>query len=496
MQHLHLKKLAQGSITILIFSFLSSPLGYLMRFLFARVLSIQDYGILYSIIGLFWFFITFNDLGLGYSVSYFVPKFFKKKQYTNVWNAFIYDLVLESVTASVIGLAIIWKADWLAEHYFKVSESQTLLRIFFLYILCNSTNSAIKKIFNGLQQEKFYTSMEFVRLSYTLLLAVISWYLGITSVYWYAFIWCSAYLFLTIIYGFLFIKTNNFLIQKPKFDIELLRTMFKFALPTLFIQSISTMIDYSDTIFLTLFRGVVSVGMYNIIYPIASIPSLLVAPLNLFITPFFSFHIEDKEHKLSDIITIFLKFLPFFAFYFVGFFLIYPTTVVRILFGEKWLSLPAVSLQILSIGFCFQIIGLFFVAVVNGLGKVNERLKASVILAFFSVLVSSVGAYFFDVTGVAISNSLVYFFSAIVFGKIIYEQLPFVIPYSFYLKIIPIFAIILFLTKALWPTITDLPHTIIAGTVYSMMIVSVGYTFFNAEVEKVIKTLFLERKNI
>ncbi|MDO8610907.1 MAG: oligosaccharide flippase family protein, partial [bacterium] len=100
------KKLTQrifkGSAIVLFFAILSSPIGYLLRIFYSQTLSIENFGLLYAVLALFTTLATYNDLGFGYSTSYFIPKYFKKKYYQKCWLLYKYDQFIEVGTSVLI----------------------------------------------------------------------------------------------------------------------------------------------------------------------------------------------------------------------------------------------------------------------------------------------------------------------------------------------------------------------------------------------------------
>src|SRR3989338_6826378 len=98
-----LEKIIKGGVVVLVLAFLGSVCAYLIRILFSRTLSIEDYGLFYAVFGLFSIITAYIDLGLGYSVVYLFPKQIKFKNYAKAWNIFIYGQVI-SLIMSVIAL--------------------------------------------------------------------------------------------------------------------------------------------------------------------------------------------------------------------------------------------------------------------------------------------------------------------------------------------------------------------------------------------------------
>ena len=82
------KYLLRQGFWIYLFTFLAAPLGYLIRILYARTLSVEEFGLIYSIIGFIALISIFNDLGFSETLNYYATRFYEKKQYAKVKGSF------------------------------------------------------------------------------------------------------------------------------------------------------------------------------------------------------------------------------------------------------------------------------------------------------------------------------------------------------------------------------------------------------------------------
>jgi len=73
------------------------PLGFLIRLFFSRTISIQDVGIIYSLISFYSLLILFIRFGMPHALKYYIPKFYYKKKLTNIRNLFQYSLIIQVV---------------------------------------------------------------------------------------------------------------------------------------------------------------------------------------------------------------------------------------------------------------------------------------------------------------------------------------------------------------------------------------------------------------
>ena len=430
------EKIIKGGSIILLLSILTSPLGFFIRILYSHTLSIEMYGLFYALLAFFSLFTTFSDLGFSYSVTFYIPKYFKKKDYAKCWNLFRYNQIIILLTSISVLLILFLSSNWLAKHYFKVDHARILIRIFCIYYIAGCFVSTIEKFFIGLQQEKYYASIEFIRLFFTLAFSLLFWTLKLSDVYHYAYAWAIGYIITAVFYNFILYWKNQFLVKQFYFDPKLFKQMLYFAIPTLLTTSITVITSSTDVFFLTLFKGIKEVGIYNIVLPLVAISSFLLSPFKIFFLPLVSHLMEDNKNKIQKIIEMILKFIPFITFYFVLFTITFPAISIELLFGKKWIVNVELPLIILSIGYIFANLTTYLINIAAGMGYVKERLTISIILAILNLIISFVLIKNFGIVGAVISNSLIYIVSVSLYTKLINTTLPLRIPAFFYLKLV------------------------------------------------------------
>ena len=485
-QNLTTRLLGGGSI-ILLLSILSAPLGYLLRILFSRNLSVGEYGLFYSVLALFSFAASYNDLGFGYSVAYLLPKFKQKKQWQKLWNTYAYDQIIEVGTSILISLLLIFTARFLSLNYFHEPAAKTLILIFTFYFVANSFVSALQKLFTGLQLPQFYSSMEPVRLLLTLSLSFLVILFEWGNLITFALTWAGAYVLVGIIYQLILQFQLNQLVKPITWDKKLFNQMLHYAVPTLMTSTVYILMRSTDTFFLTLIHGVESVGIYNIAVPLASMPMILLSPLQLLILPLISQLMETSQTKVTKLIELMLKAIPLIGLYFGVFMFSFPAASIGLLFGNKWISAASTPLMIISLGFTFNILSEFLATVTNGLGAVKLRLKAASLITTLNLITSFLGSYFFGVTGVVISNVLIYGLSVILFLLIIRKYLLIRLPLKFYIQLLSLFAALAAVLALLNLAANTWTEFISFGIIYSFVVaVGTGLLFWN-ELKQVAK---------
>jgi len=249
-----LTRTLKGTAIISIFTYLAIPLGYFIRVLYARVLTVEEFGLFYSILAFLGFISIFNDLGLSQALAHFLPKYISKKQYGKAKAIVIYALSFQMGTAILIAFFLWFSAPYLATKFFRTNLAIILLRCFVAYFIAYNLTITLVNLFRGFQEEKFYGSFESLRLSAILLLSILAFVIPLKSIIYFVLIWGLIPFLLACIYFviFLFLKRHfEFIKTRPEFDINLFKKIFRYAIPLMIGTATSMILLRLDVILLT-----------------------------------------------------------------------------------------------------------------------------------------------------------------------------------------------------------------------------------------------------
>lgn len=477
--------------TIFIFSLLTAPLGYLIRILYSHTLTIEQFGLFYAVFAFINFFTLYNDLGFGSSLAFYTPKFIKKENYIDIWNSYKYSQIVTVIVSLIISVILFISADWLSLNYFKVPAAKNLIYILIIFFLTHGFITITSSFFVGLQKELYYSSKEFIRLFFTLIFSVIFWLFDLPNIVFYALAWSGAHVVTALVFYYLLYKKSFHLITPVKWDRTLFDKLLKYAVPSILVTSLYSLITSTDIFFLTAFRGVREVGIYNIILPIISIPTFLLIPLSNFFIPLTSSLMEGKKEKILKIIESLLVYIPFIVFYFMFFVILNPSQSINFLFGEKWIGLTENPLIILAIGAFFTNISYYLSIIALGMGFAKERLRISAVIALLNIILSSALIYFYGIMGAAVAYTIVYFVSIFLYGSLIKTTIHFRYPFSFYTKLI-VFALFFYLLTLQFNIKLDSQaEFVLGGLIYTVLISALAY-FLKLFDKKMVK-LFIEK---
>ena len=159
-----LKKLS----IVYLFVLLAAPISYFIRILYARSLSLDEYGVFYAVIAFLSLIMIFKDMGLMQSLVYFIPQYLIKKDYKKIRSSITFILFIEIFSAAFIMGILYYFRNFLAFNYFKNPIFLTILPFFGLMFLFHNATELFINIFKGYQNEKLYSSVNPVRSAFVL----------------------------------------------------------------------------------------------------------------------------------------------------------------------------------------------------------------------------------------------------------------------------------------------------------------------------------------
>lgn len=489
------EKVIKGSFIALVLALLGSIGAYLVRILYSHSLTVESYGLFYATFGLFSLVTAYNDLGFGYSIVYLLPKYIKSKNYSKAWNVFVYGQAISLTMSITIAIIMAFLAPFLAKYYFKTAGSENLVYIFCIYQVSLTILTGLIQLFSGMQKEKYYSSITTSRWFLTFVFSLLFFLFNLPNVIFYAIAWASGHILTAIVFLVLLYYRHPLLTKnKIVWDVKILKQMFSLAFPVLLESLVYSIVMITDTFFLTLFKGVRVVGIYNIIYPLASISIVLFIPINSLLLPLVSHLMEGEKDKMKFLMKKILEIGPFVGLYFALFIIMFPSAIAGLIFGQKWLGLIETPLIILSLGAIAMLMSGILGTIISGIGKIKEKLKVTTITTIITATLNAILIWQYGILGVVITTGSVAIVLCILFTRIIKTSISFQIPYWFYLKLL-IFAssayVIVKFTKVSPQNWLEL---ISLGITYTIIFIIFGYML--KIYDKKLILMVLSRKSI
>lgn len=224
-------RLLRNGFWMYILTFFIAPAGYLIKLIVSRELSVEDVGLVYSIIWFIGLLAAFNDFGLTEALQYYLPHYIIDKEYGKAKAILYVTRIVQFIGWAIIWWILYFTAPWFAEHYFHSPQATEILRIFCFYFLFINLFQVLSSVFIALQNIKLQYITEAIRL--WIIVGCLGYFMFTSFIDIKTFsilrlvsviIWVIVSLF------FFFIYHKDIIVWKPiEFDLNTLKIQWSYA---------------------------------------------------------------------------------------------------------------------------------------------------------------------------------------------------------------------------------------------------------------------------
>ncbi|KYK25266.1 hypothetical protein AYK26_02180 [Euryarchaeota archaeon SM23-78] len=433
----YFKKGFKGSVIILLTSLLAALFGFLIRIFLANTISLEEYGLFYSMFTFFMFIGIFTTLGYGQSLIKFIPEFQVQKRKDLIDKTVLYVLIISLALRLIFIFAIVLLADYLTLNYFKVPLARPMIYLFCIFFFINTFNSFMRAFFNAFQDMLKSGIIYFLRNFLTFIFIIVFFYFGLFKgalLPTYATITSFA-LGVLIFVPFVLKKLKPIKSFLP-FDKALFKKLTLFAFPSLFTDIAGLVIGYIDTLMLTYFLTLDKVGIYNAVLPTALIIVNFSGAVYTVFFPMVSELWEKKlREKLKNAITLIYRYLLVLTIPFVLILFAYSKTILRLLFGEAYVP-GFLAMMILALGVILISLAKVNFAFLSGIGKPAKVTKIMIVAAVFNVIFNLILIPIIGIEGAALTTTLSYALMLILSYLAIKKEAKITFPIKIFVKIL------------------------------------------------------------
>ncbi len=397
-----------GSGAVFISFILANIIAYLVRVLLTKRLSVEDYGLFYAVFNFIILFLFLRDMGLNAVLVKFLPELRVKKKLNELKSVMFSVLSIQLITSLFLSLLFFLFAGFLSKNFFRNPQAEVLIKLLLVYVILSVFFRFIKSSLIGFNRFLEASSMEAMRNLFVLIFLFFFLGKGLNTLS-PVFSYILAILFVILLWSFFFLRQYNPFSYKTENIGRVSKKVFLFGLPMLFAALGGQVIGYMDTIMLTYFTDLASVGVYNVILPSALLFLFLSTSISAVIIPLISeLYAKKDDARISEGIRMIYKYslaivIPFIlvAFSFPVFFLT--------LFFESRYAQGAFPFQILLVGVLFYLIGQINFSILVGTGRPKTVTKITLISAILNIIMNLILIPRFGITGAAIATSISYF---------------------------------------------------------------------------------------
>ncbi|MCB9358477.1 flippase [Candidatus Woesearchaeota archaeon] len=486
-----LKTIIRQAFWIYLFGYLAAPLGYLIRIIYARQFSLEEFGLIYSIIGLLTVISIFNDLGFTETMSYYSTRFFEKKQYGKVKGSMIFAMIMQVGTAILIAGALYFLAPILADAYFKTEIANLTLRWFLLYLIFYNLTMPVIQLFMVTHHYYYQNLAEAIRLGFITIMALMMlWLPSLKTTVFVAMSWSIGFAAVLVVLIPLMIKKHSKILQaKADLSFSLYKKLLKYSALVVVGTGASIILSRVDIIVLTYFKDLKEVGYYSGALSLAMIILLAIGPILAMIFPLTSkLNVRKEKKKIESMIR---------GTYIIGLFLVmpmlvvflaYPMEIINLFFGESFLP-GKIVLMVLSVGYFVNVFGTFNFYVIAGLGMVKTRVKIMYLGAAINLIADIILVNTYGKEGIAIATTFSLILMMALSFITLLRHLKFEIDYIAILKIVASNALLLIIASYLKNRIEAnlFIEAAIIGSVMIIVYAAIGYFWKIIDYKQTIK---------
>jgi len=404
------KLAVKGTAIVFVISILAAFLGYLVRFALARNLTVEQFGLFYSVFAFLSLVGIFKSLGFNKSLIKFIPEFLHQKKFDFIKSSIIYVVIIQFITNTIIIIGIYLFSAYLSINFFRSDEALIVIRLMAIAFFIDSFILTIKYSFQGFKRILFFSSIDFVRMLLILIIVLIGFKLnyGLLSP-------VIAYILVPIILVFLF---GWILLKKvfPKFfksnfvfNKKLLKNLSSYSIFVMATGIGGIILGYTDILMLTYFSGLSAVAFYSVALPTAKVLLYFPRAFTGILIPLTSeLWIQRKKDLIKAGIEDLYKYSIIAIIPIVLIMLSFAELVIILLFGKGYIA-AAIPMKILSIGMIFAVLysinGDFFA----GIGKPAINTKMIYYAATFNFIGNLILIPLIGINGAAIATSASYF---------------------------------------------------------------------------------------
>jgi len=349
-----LKKIAKGTIIVLMGSVIAILFNFIARVLLVRIFTQAEYGIFSLGFVLCNIFVTLSLLGLGTGTTRQIAYYRGKNNFLEVKRVLISAIQINVIASIILSITLFLTSDILSTKIFNDPALAAPLKVFAIAIPFFAFINILISIFRGFEQikEKVYFRDILRNILFPLLLLPIL-FLGLPFIHAiYAF---TASFIITFIVFILYSKKHfPISLKKSVKNLAINQTtknLLVFSLPLLGVAALQMIVSWTDTLMLGGFAPLDEVGLYNAAAPLARFIGIPMAAMLLIYAPIVSgLYAKNLLSEISKNYAVLTKwiFSATFPLFFILF--LFPEVVLNSLFGSDYIP-ASQALQILSLGF-------------------------------------------------------------------------------------------------------------------------------------------------
>lgn len=360
---------------------------------------------------------TFALLGLHVGVSRYLPR--------NDSAAFKRGVILSAAqiilpAGLIIGGLVVLFAEPIAVMLLDGQEQANLLRVFGFGIPFATTVKFSINIVRGQKHSDAKVVIENIAIPLVQFIGIAVAYAGALNRIGVASAYTVSYVIATLLAVYYVGKHTPLFEQTGATYIR--EELFFFSLPLLFTSVMFMLLTDIDTAMLGYFDTQSAIAEYNVAYPISFLLLVFLQSSSFLFIPILSeLHSNDRRQRMGSIYQLLTKWVIFFTSPLFFLTIAYPTKVIKITFGEAYVT-AATALLILSIGFFFRAAAGPNGATLTAIGRTRLHLYDTAVATIMNILLNLVLIPRYSYLGAAVATTTSYILLNVLYSYQVYVE--------------------------------------------------------------------------
>lgn len=392
-----------GSLLLTFFSIFAGGIAYLTKIVLVRNLTVEEYGLFFSVLTLVLFLQVFISLGLPTGLARTIAKFRVKEEFGRIKSIIMGSFVIQMSMALLVMIVLFFLSEYLSLNYFENEDAKWLLLVLLLFFPLNVLKSQLSALFNGFSKSVYLSLIQFLY-NVGILGIVLGGFYVVSGVQVPALAYIGSFFVVFIVLAIPLFKTFNVFKVKSEGFRSSNSELLVFSVPLLFTAIGATLLSYFDTLMLTYYETLIEVGVYNIVYPTALLLVLIGSSVGLALLPVVTRLFEEgKKEILPSAFSKVYVYVGFVVIPAIVILVLLSEYIIEIFFGGEYL-IGLLVFNILAVGSLFKI----FVAIQNqaliGVGKSKSIFWVFFIGAVSNVILNLVLIPLYSLTGAGVAT--------------------------------------------------------------------------------------------
>ena len=390
------RKVAKGAIIILSTSVITAIFLYLSKIFLARILGPTQYGLFVLSMTIGYIFSSFTQSGVAPAISYFIPRYRKKKGLPNILSTLFW---ISSIAIFVVAILFVVFPNVIGIIFGEPKIVPYLPYILVFIIVYTYTNFFVN-IFKSYENAKVPALVSIIRSTLFLFIGV-----SLTYIYRSFFAPLLTYIFIYVLLLSILIYLSRKLVELSKPSRKYAKNIIYFSFSMFIVGILSMILRWTDVWMISYFMESKWVGIYNVATSTSFVLNFFISAFMFLFFPIATRLIsEGKKGEVSNLATkiIFwntLIVVPIFSLFFL-----FSRAIVYVLFGARYI-LASLPMSILVVGILLRNI---FSTNGNILLALNQKKKivySSLIGVITNVILNFVLIPIYGISGAAVATS-------------------------------------------------------------------------------------------